>query len=315
MGKWGEARTCAWCDGPLSDDVREVYCKKACRQSAYRARKRGAHLSPSADVMGASLRVAYADPPYPGTARKFYGGEENYAGEVDHEQLLSRLVSGGFDGWALSTSARALPHVLGLLGLCPPGVLAAVRVCAWAKPHCVAPSTYGIHNAWEPVLVKPARLRRPGVRDWLAALPARGGGTLPGRKPVAFCCWLFELLGMQPGDVLVDLYPGTGIVGRTWRELSSAAVMDRAGRRRDASFGDLDRRLAAAVAFERDCDRTTAVDAGRSVSTLQQRRVAPAPRDASRDPGATLRGLQGRQFAALRCRERERDQRDPAEHA
>ncbi len=42
-----------------------------------------------------------------------------------------------------------------------------------------------------------------------------------GRKPVAFCAWLFDLLGMVPGDELVDLFPGTGAVTRAWRELSS----------------------------------------------------------------------------------------------
>lgn len=55
----------------------------------------------------------------------------------------------------------------------------------------------------------------------LRALPARGGGSLPGRKPLAFAAWLFECLGMRPGDELVDLYPGTGVIGRAWASLSS----------------------------------------------------------------------------------------------
>lgn len=36
------------------------------------------------------------------------------------------------------------------------------------------------------------------------------------RKPIAFCAWLFDCLGMVPGDHLVDLFPGTGIVTRSW---------------------------------------------------------------------------------------------------
>jgi hypothetical protein len=64
---------------------------------------------------------------------------------------------------------------------------------------------------------------RSGKRDWLRAMPARGEGTLPGRKPIAFCAWLFDLLGMRPGDTLVDMFPGTGMVGRAWTELSSGA--------------------------------------------------------------------------------------------
>jgi hypothetical protein len=41
-----------------------------------------------------------------------------------------------------------------------------------------------------------------------------------GRKPLAFCAFLFEQLGMLPGDELADLFPGTGIVSRAWAELS-----------------------------------------------------------------------------------------------
>ena len=165
------------------------------------------------------MRFAYADPPYPGTARKYYGREETYAGEVDHAALVSSLQASYADGWALSTSAKALRDVL---PLCPEGA----RVAAWSKPHAPSPNTYGPHNCWEPVIVVGGRRRRPGVSDVLIALPARGGGTLPGRKPVKFCAWLFALLGMQPGDELVDLFPGSGIVGAAWAELSARALDD-----------------------------------------------------------------------------------------
>lgn len=107
-----------------------------------------------------------------------------------------------------------------VLPMCPDGA----RVCPWVKPHGAAPLTYGIHNCWEPVIVVGGRQLRPGRRDWLSAMPARGGGTLPGRKPIAFCAWLFGLLGMQPGDQLDDVFPGTGVVARAWCELSSGAV-------------------------------------------------------------------------------------------
>lgn len=173
------------------------------------------------------MRFAYADPPYPGTARRWYQHEPTYAGEVDHRALVASLGAGGYDGWALSTSAKSLRDVL---PICPAGA----RVCAWCKPHGASPQTYGPHNCWEPVIVVSGRHRRPGIRDWLSALPARGGGTLPGRKPIAFCAWLFQLLGMQPGDELVDLFPGTGIVSACWREASSEYSRD-----------DLDRTTAA----------------------------------------------------------------------
>ncbi len=162
------------------------------------------------------LVFAYADPPYPGRARKYYGKEASYGGEVDHRELIASLTAAGYAGWALSTAADALRAVL---PLCPP----EARVCAWVKPIGAAPRTYGLHNTWEPLIVVPGRRLRPGRRDWLSAQPARGGGALPGRKPIAFCAWLFDSLGMLPGDELVDLFPGTGVVGRAWAEASGYA--------------------------------------------------------------------------------------------
>lgn len=160
---------------------------------------------------------AYADPPYPGLARKYYRNEPSYRGEVDHRELVASLTAAGYAGWALSSSAAALRDVL---PLCPAGA----RVGAWVKPIGVPPATYGAHSTWEPVIVVGGRKRRPGIRDWLRAQPARGGGSLPGRKPIAFCAWLFDMLGMVPGDELVDLFPGTGVVTRAWEELSSRSL-------------------------------------------------------------------------------------------
>jgi DNA modification methylase len=42
-----------------------------------------------------------------------------------------------------------------------------------------------------------------------------------GAKPAAFCRWVFELLGAAPGDVLEDLFPGSGAVGRAWQVYAS----------------------------------------------------------------------------------------------
>jgi hypothetical protein len=35
---------------------------------------------------------------------------------------------------------------------------------------------------------------------------------LTGCKPERFCIWLFEVLNVRPGDILDDLFPGTGVV-------------------------------------------------------------------------------------------------------
>lgn len=159
------------------------------------------------------MRFAYADPPYPGLARKYYQHEPTYAGEVDHAALIASLEASGYDGWALSTSRDALRTVL---PLCPEGA----KVCPWVKPIGVSSKTRGLHNTWEPLIVVRGRELQPGKRDWLCAQPARGGGSLPGRKPLAFCAFLFDALGMLPGDEFNDLFPGTGVVSRAWAALS-----------------------------------------------------------------------------------------------
>jgi len=205
---------CRWCGLELTGD-QQLWCSKHCRQNAWRARKVS-----FMEATDRTLRVAYADPPYPGTARKYYRGCPDYVGEVDHALLLSLLQR--FDGWALSTSEKALPYVLRLIPSSVP-----VRIAPWVKPIGCSSKTRGPHNTWEPVVYVPARLVQPGVRDWLSTHPARGGGELHGRKPLAFCRWvLVQLLGMRPGDLLADLFPGTQVVSRVWRELSRNAGVD-----------------------------------------------------------------------------------------
>lgn len=203
----GAERRCLWCRS-LLEQAQERWCSKKCRQTAWRFRR----LSVVEDLDDTPKRLAYADPPYPGLSRKYYRDEPTYAGEVDHVRLLERLAT--YDGWALSTSAKALRDVL---PLCPPDV----RVCSWVKPIGASSRTRGLHNTWEPLIVMPARLRRPGRRDWLSAMPARGGGSLPGRKPIRFCSWLFGLLGAVPADSLDDLFPGTGVVSRAFQQLQA----------------------------------------------------------------------------------------------
>jgi len=40
---------------------------------------------------GTGLSMAYADPPYPGQAKRHYGDHPDYAGEVDLGALIERL--------------------------------------------------------------------------------------------------------------------------------------------------------------------------------------------------------------------------------
>ena len=158
------------------------------------------------------MRVAYADPPYVGQAKKHYKSEE-----VDHVALIAQL--GEYDGWALSASSPSLRY---LLPMCPENV----RVAAWVKPFCSFKPNVNPAYAWEPVIFVPARSGRrdiPTVRDWVSTNITLKKG-LAGAKPVAFCNWLFTLLGMEGGDEFIDMFPGTGIVTECWNERQAILV-------------------------------------------------------------------------------------------
>jgi hypothetical protein len=58
------------------------------------------------------VRLAYADPPYPGQSAKHYADHPDFAGEVDHAALVRDLLT--YDGWLLHTSSTALHQVLPL---------------------------------------------------------------------------------------------------------------------------------------------------------------------------------------------------------
>lgn len=196
------------------------------------------NLAEASAIAAGPRRFAYADPPYPRQARRYYRDHPDFAGEVDHGELIDRLERDFPDGWALSTSSVALAEVL---QLCPRPrrnpkhggrylTDSGVRVMAWCKPmHQILPLS--VQYAWEPVIVRRGRQRVgrvPAIRDYLIASPRpwhaknRQPGAIVGTKPPEFCHWLFDVLGAMPGDELVDLYPGSGAVGRAWREWSAA---------------------------------------------------------------------------------------------
>lgn len=162
------------------------------------------------------MRIGYADPPYPGQSERHYGDHLDYAGEVDHAELLTRLDT-GYDGWCLHTSSPALPDI------CAAAAALGVdgyRIMAWVKPFAAFKRNVSVAYAWEPVLVKPAR--KPVVtaamtyRDFISE-PITMRRGLAGAKPEAVCHWLFEVLGCDPADTLDDIYPGSGAVTRAWQ--------------------------------------------------------------------------------------------------
>lgn len=176
---------------------------------------------------GAALRVAFADPPYPGQA-KLYREHHDYAGEVDHVALVERLVK-EYDGWCLHTSSPALRDVL---PLCP----SDVRVMAWVKPFAAFKRNIPVAYAWEPVLVKACRTPRVTkrkividgkerieiMRDFISE-PITMRKGLAGAKPARVCWWLFDVLGMNADDALDDLFPGTGAVTTAWHDWQAQA--------------------------------------------------------------------------------------------
>ncbi len=162
-----------------------------------------------------SIRVAYADPPYLGEARKHYRRHHPEAWRYDlletHKRLIHRLYREFPDGWALSLKSTNLQEIL---PLCPPDV----RVGSW----CKAWTPFNRQNpvyAWEPVIFRGGRPRAnfPAIRDYLVCQIAMRTG-LVGAKPRKFCYWMFDLLNLQPGDTLVDLFPGSGSVRRAWSD-------------------------------------------------------------------------------------------------
>lgn len=175
-----------------------------------------------------TLRVAYADPPYIGQARKHYKNEDSYNGEVHHGRLIHRLKTEYPDGWALSCHTPSLGIILSLcetLGLSL--YKGDIRVMAWVKTFGAYKKNVRVAYVWEPVIVcPPRRLEGAAVtRDFsysneqddeqlpvlTESITMRKG--LSGAKPERFAYWLFNVLGLRPCDQLDDLFPGTAAVG------------------------------------------------------------------------------------------------------
>lgn len=168
------------------------------------------------------MKFAYADPPYPGCAH-LYKAHPDFAGEVDHRELVARL-RGEFDGWVLHT------HVAGHRMMEREKILPddGFRVCQWFKPFAAFKRNVPVAYVHEPVLIaavrKPVVSKRLTLRDVIVCEEEESGVVegitmkrgLTGAKPEKVCWWVFELAGLTLEDELVDLFPGTGAVTRAW---------------------------------------------------------------------------------------------------
>jgi len=160
--------------------------------------------------------IAYADPPYLGQG-KLYKNNHSEAHIWDdpetHRKLIESLERDYPDGWALSASSTSLRTIL---PMCPP----EVRIHVWVKTFAAFKKHVNPAYAWEPIIVRSGRGRTDEMtymRDWVAEPIALKKG-LTGAKPPNVCYWLFDAMNMRPGDTLVDIFPGTGIVGEAWEE-------------------------------------------------------------------------------------------------
>lgn len=162
------------------------------------------------------MRFAYADPPYFGHAVEFYSDHPEaavYDTLEGHRALIGRLSE--FDGWALSMTSQNLKDIL---PLCP----RKARVAAWVKPFASFKPNVRVAYAWEPLVLMGGRKRdrgHPTVRDWFAE-PITLQRGLTGAKPARVVHWIMEMLGVDPDDEFVDLFPGSGAVSEAvaqWR--------------------------------------------------------------------------------------------------
>lgn len=157
------------------------------------------------------VKLAYADPPYPGQAKRHYSNDPSgiKAEEVDSVVLLQHL-SENYDGFALSTSEPGLILIMGEL---PKGYLKKnkIRIAPWVKMWAHFRPWVDVQYAHEYVLFRTKRAKgsRPSVRDFLICNPSKKKGT-HGAKPPEFNDWILNILGYQKEDTLDDLYPGTG---------------------------------------------------------------------------------------------------------
>lgn len=181
------------------------------------------------------MRFAYADPPYYrccGLYDHHHPDGRCWDDADTYARLINMLTMDYPDGWALSASSPSLRF---LLPMCPPDI----RIAAWVKPFHALKRGVRPSYGWEPVIFRGGRNRNhpppekngkaTTPRDFIAESITLKKG-LTGAKPAKVCDWILDLLGHRPGDVLDDLFTGTGVMARIAGE--------RTGSKYDADLAD-----------------------------------------------------------------------------
>lgn len=181
------------------------------------------------------MKLAIADPPYLGRAALWYGGKgitkwpatqkrskgrsaddveyhpdaHLWDDPMEHVRLMVGLEE-AFDGWAVAASGKSLGPLIGVadnLG---------AKLAIWHVTNAI-PDGARVRNTWEAVFYRvPDGRRAVGtghrVPDVLSAAHPVSGFV--GAKPDAWTRWVLDLLGFQPGDEVIDVFPGSGAVER-----------------------------------------------------------------------------------------------------
>jgi hypothetical protein len=158
IGCAGVTRLCTWCENPIPAKVRRdaLCCSVRCRQARHRFLRAVGYAESVAP--GRRLRLAYADPPYPGKAR-LYRDHPDYGGEVDLAALTAGWppMTGGpcphprrrcqrcwrcarpVSGWPPGTGASVLPAAG---GRCTPWSQSSITAAASSSAGRAGPTRW-----------------------------------------------------------------------------------------------------------------------------------------------------------------------------
>lgn len=189
-------------------------------------------------------RLAIADPPYLGRARRWYGdgmssgqlsrehggrsrkrgirpADEHADAAIwddprTHRELVER-ISREYDGFAIAMAHDNLRHYLQWLP-------SDIRIAVWVKSNALCGAARVI-NAWEPVAVLIPNGRRSSIGETLFprdALNAPHPSTgFAGAKPRAWTRWVLDMLGYdQDNDTVDDIFRGSGAVSAEIAQLT-----------------------------------------------------------------------------------------------
>lgn len=147
------------------------------------------------------MKLAYADPPYLGAARRYRDFHPDWKAwdNIDSHDELIRILNKEYDRWALSCSQQTLKRIFLLLP-------ADVTIGAWIKKPVASRSRI---STWEPVIFHPRP--RGKWRDSLVDYSFEAT-KMPGVKTVPFAKWVLDGLGLEDGDTFTDVFPGSSIM-------------------------------------------------------------------------------------------------------